>query len=82
MHEGPGSAGAGPRQVAPDTGVSKVSPQPHSPSVEFLGPIGPHLGCCRPPCRIDRARGVGSVESVEELEKMVSKKADKKGLIF
>ena len=32
------------------------------------GPLGPHLGCCRPPCRIDRARGVESVESVKELD--------------
>ena len=65
----PESAGAGFQQVAPETGISKVSPEPYSPCVEFLGWIGPHLGCCRAPFRIDRARGVGSVESVEELEK-------------
>ena len=32
------------------------------------GWLGPHSGCCCPPCRIDRARGVGSVESVKELD--------------
>ena len=58
--EYPGSAGAGPLQVAPETGISKVNPQPHSPSVQFSGQIGSHLGGCRSPCRIDRARGVGS----------------------
>ena len=30
-----------------------------------LGQIGSHLGGCRSPCRIDRARGVGSVEELE-----------------
>ena len=33
------------------------------------GRLGPHSGCCGPPCRIDRARGVGSVERVKELER-------------
>ena len=33
-----------------------------------LGWLGPHSGCCCPPCRIDRAKGVGSVESVKELD--------------
>ena len=32
------------------------------------GRLGPHSGCRGPPCRIDRARGVGSVESVKELD--------------
>jgi len=32
------------------------------------GWLGPHSGCCGPPCRIDRGRGVGSVESVKELD--------------
>ena len=32
------------------------------------GWLGPHSGCCGPPCRIDRARRVGSVESVKELD--------------
>ena len=49
------------------------------------GRLGPHSGCRGPPCRVDRARGVGSVESVKELEreKMVSEvKRPKKSLIF
>ena len=120
--EYPGSAGAGPRQVAPKTGYSKVSSlkqlgssalllpllgttgssallfphgtvwviSPTAPPLEQFGSsaycssltqsgssdlwffqcsgwLGPHSGCRGPPCRIDRARGVGSVESVKEL---------------
>ena len=50
------------------------------------GWLGPHSGCRGPPCRVDRARGVGSVESVKELDlerKTVSEvKRPKKSLIF
>ena len=42
--------------VAPPR-VFNHSPQSnfgYSPSVEFLGWLGPHSWCCRPPCRIER----------------------------
>ena len=35
---------------------------------QYLGRLGPHSGCRGPPCRIDRARGVGNIESVKALD--------------